>query len=50
MANQIWVEGQVLNGLQVPNGVCEYKRVTYTVTNPCAANVSMHYTVRWSSS
>ncbi len=32
--------------MQVPNGVCEYKRVTYTVTNPCAANVSMHYTVR----
>jgi hypothetical protein len=31
---------------QVPQGVCEYKRVTYTVTNPCDANVSMHYTVR----
>ena len=30
----------------MPNGVCEYKRVTYTVTNPCNANVSMHYTVR----
>ena len=31
---------------QAPTGVCTYKRVTYAVTNPCNANVSMHYTVR----